>query len=232
MKRIVAWMLILGLPLVVVAAGCTSRVNPESKKGTAEGTSKPQAKTGSEATHGSAASDAQARAIGAVKAYGGKLGVDESSPDKPVISVDLHNIKFDAVELQRLKTLVDLQSLNLAFVETATGFDFLAPLTKLQTLNLKNTQVTDADLAHLNGMVNLQSLNLALTHVGDAGMEHLKGLGKLQSLNLAFTNVTDAGLERLKGLTNLQTLDVGDSKVTDAGVKKLQQALPKCHISN
>jgi hypothetical protein len=44
--------------------------------------------------------------------------------------------------------------------------------------------------------------------------------------------VTDAGLEHLKRLTQLEQLDLYETKVTRADVEELQQALPKCKITN
>jgi hypothetical protein len=82
-------------------------------------------------------------------------------------------------------------------------------------VNLANTAVTDAGLAHLKGLTNLQSLFLWGANVTDAGLEHLKGLTNLQSLNLSHTKITDAGLEHLKGLTNLQSLYLSNTQVTD-----------------
>ncbi|MFP6657003.1 MAG: hypothetical protein VB853_02415 [Pirellulales bacterium] len=52
------------------------------------------------------------------------------------------------------------------------------------------------------------------------------------SVTLNNTKVTDAGLAHLSGLTKLERLWLTRTQVTDAGVKKLQQALPKCDISN
>jgi hypothetical protein len=97
-------------------------------------------------------------------------------------------------------------------------------------VDLHNTQVTDAGLAHLEGLTKLLSLSLNNTKVTDVGLEYLKGLTHLETFDLANTQVTDAGLEHLKGLTRLQSLNLGKTQVTDAGVDKLQQELPRCKI--
>jgi Leucine-rich repeat (LRR) protein len=97
---------------------------------------------------------------------------------------------------------------------------------------LNDRFLTDAKLlVCLKGLTKLQSLNLSETKITDVGLEYLNVFTKLQSLDLWHTNVTDAGLERLKGMVALQDLYLTGTRVTDAGVKKLQQALPKCHIS-
>ena len=71
-----------------------------------------------------------------------------------------------------------------------------------------NTRVTDAGLAHLEGLTRLEWLTLDLTQVTGAGMEHLQGLTKLETLLLSNTQVTDAGLKYLDGLTALKWLEL------------------------
>ena len=73
---------------------------------------------------------------------------------------------------------------------------------------------------------------LSGTQVTDAGLEHLKGLINLVYLELSGTQVTDAGLVHLKGLSKLNFLYLGRTQVTDAGVKDLQEALPNCMINH
>ena len=67
-------------------------------------------------------------------------------------------------------------------------------MTKLVDLDLTRTQVTDAGLAHLKGLVNLATLDLDGTKLTDAGLAHLKGLTALETLPLDDTAITDAGL--------------------------------------
>jgi hypothetical protein len=47
-------------------------------------------------------------------------------------------------------------------------------LTKLQTLNLRLTQVSDAGLAHLRGLTELQTLDLGTTRVTAEGVKDLR----------------------------------------------------------
>ena len=140
MSRIVALMLVLGLSLVVVASGWAAEANTD-----------------------------QAKAIAEVKKLGGKVVVDEKSPGKAVIGVDLQNTKV-----------------------TDAGLKHLEGLTKLRDINLGGTKVTDAGLEHLKGLTNLQSLFLGRTKVTDAALEHLRGLPQLRWLNLEGIKVTDA----------------------------------------
>src|SRR4051812_39731874 len=52
----------------------------------------------------------------------------------------------------------------------------------VKSVRLNGTRVTDAELAHLEGMTELESLSLISTHVTDAGLAHLSGLAGLRSL--------------------------------------------------
>ena len=99
-------------------------------------------------------------------------------------------------------------------------------------VSLMNRRITDAGLAHLNGLVKLETLTIYFaTQITDAGLAHLKGLTQLQSLNLSFTKISDAGLAHLKGLANLKKCNLLGTKITAAGVADLQKALPNCKIS-
>jgi len=101
---------------------------------------------------------------------------------------------------------------------------------------LDNTQITDAELAHLRGLTHLQRLSLDGTQVTDAGLRHLKGLTYLTVLVLSGTKVTDVGAERLQqasGAERLQKLQ----KELGAGLfeqvfhaELLEQQLPHLEI--
>ncbi len=68
----------------------------------------------------------QAKAVAAITKLGGKVTVDEKSPGKPVIEVDLMDTQV-----------------------TDAGLGHLAMFPHLQSLNLYNTKVTDAGLEHV-----------------------------------------------------------------------------------
>ena len=100
--------------------------------------------------------------------------------------------------------------------------DWMArPFRKVQIVDLRNTQVTDAGLAQLKRLTNLKTLGLSWTQVTDAGLVHLEELTGLESLGLSWTRVTDAGLVHLKELPNLDTLWLKNTRVTDAGLVHL-----------
>ena len=92
------------------------------------------------------------------------------------------------------------------------------------------TQVTDADLTHLEGLTGLERLWLQGTPVSDAGLAHLKGLSAIQDLDLSNTQVSDAGLKHLQSMSSLQRLGLINTHVSQEGIAELRAALPNCHI--
>jgi hypothetical protein len=92
----------------------------------------------------------------------------------------------------------------------------------VKNITFYGSKITDADLAHLEGLDRLVHLYLMETKITDAGLQHLEGLKQLQVLDLSDTAITDAGLERLKGLTKLRILELQGTRISDAGLKNLQ----------
>ena len=60
--------------------------------------------------------------------------------------------------------------------------------------------MTDAGLAHLNGMKALAELSLQATEITDEGLAHLRHMAELTTLRLGGTQVSDDGLLGLSGL--------------------------------
>ena len=105
----------------------------------------------------------------------------------------------------------------------------LDDLPNIHLLDLQDTNVTDAGLAHLSGLSELERLNLKGTPaVGNAGCRYLSGLGRLKWLDLSGTKTSE--LKYLKALGSLEYLDLLDTKTDDAGVNELRNALPNCTI--
>jgi hypothetical protein len=98
---------------------------------------------------------------------------------------------------------------------------------------LQDAELRD-DLAHLEELSwqGRQTLDLRETQVSNRGLVHLSRLRGLQELDLRQTEVTDAGLEYLKVLTKLRYLNLKGTQVSDEAVEKLQQALPYCIVEH
>lgn len=92
----------------------------------------------------------------------------------------------------------------------------------LENLNALNAPVTDEHLEPIGRTDSLLALNLTNTNVGDAGMAHLTGLDNLVSLEIYGTDVTDKGLEAVGRLYTLKILNIGNTRVTG----DLSQLLP------
>ena len=115
------------------------------------------------------------QAIDEIAAFQGKYDVDELSPDKPVVRVDLRYYEVSDEELAK-------------FTKVLQAFP------RLETLEFKSTKITDAGLPHLKNLPQLRSLSLENTPLTDAGLVHLKALTQLQELSLKGTQVTDAAI--------------------------------------
>jgi hypothetical protein len=115
-----------------------------------------------------------------------------------------------------------------AWLRNLFGDDFF---TDVIWVDFNRSEVTNAGLEHLKGLVQLRSLWLRGTKITDAGAEHLKGLRHLEDLAINGTEVTDAGLDNIRALSQLRRLWLGGTRVSDDGVKRLQEALPNCQIS-
>jgi Leucine-rich repeat (LRR) protein len=111
----------------------------------------------------------------------------------------------NVTDLEPLKGLTDLRSLDLSSATRITSLEPLKGLTNLASLDLSRaTRVTS--LEPLRGLTNLTSLNLSHA-AGITSLEPLKGLTNLTSLNLSYAaGITS--LEPLKALTNLRSLDL------------------------
>lgn len=121
----------------------------------------------------------QKRAIDRIRTYNGKYDVNETSPDRPVVRVDLRNYELDDMEVTD-------------FVKV------LQVLPHLTTLEFKSPKITDAALLQIKRMSQLRSLTLENAAITDAGAAHLKDLTYLETLNLKGTKITDAGIKDIQ----------------------------------
>jgi Leucine-rich repeat (LRR) protein len=106
------------------------------------------------------------------------------------------------------------------------GLAHLNGLSRLKELDLSKTRITDSGLVELRGLKGLLELNLARTRITDAGLAHLSGLSTLRALDLRGTDVSNAGIIYLKELTGLRTLNVEGTDVDRLGAQELKCALP------
>ena len=151
------------------------------------------------------------KAIAEIERSGGTVWTYEQNPGKPVIGVYFANKRMI---VQGVKNGGPPNVAKVLTFRTSKGLLNIEDVAEMHDLRV--TQDSDP--------------NVRQTNLTDAGLASLNGLPQVQVVSLWGTQVSDAGPENLKGLTNLRTLDLRETKVTDAGVKKLQQMLPKCDI--
>ncbi len=159
---------------------------------------------------------------------GARLTLDEQGR---VTEIRLSPTWATATELALLKELPKLERLVIErLVEaespekikmTEADLAHLQGLTSLKHLTIREVQVSDASLAYFTGLKRLEGLTVGGAEITDAGFEHIGGLTNLFYLYVTHCTVTDAGLERLKLLTRLKFLIVRHARITDAGLAHL-----------
>ncbi len=117
---------------------------------------------------------------------------------------------------------------------TDAGLAHLQGMRELELLWLSGPGLTDAGLKALGNLSKLQNLGLGGVRVTDDGLWSLRGLKELTHLNLDGTLVTDGGLESLKPLTQLEDLRLNGTGVSNAGLVDLQglTRLRAVHLKN
>ena len=115
----------------------------------------------------------------------------------------------DSVDLEGIRTITAIDSLNLARNKYIQNIEPLAALVGLRYLNLSTTQVSD--LTPIRNLTELVTLDIARTAVAD--ITPLRYAMKLGALNLRGTRVND--LSVLSNLEALQSLDVTGVPATD-----------------
>ncbi len=125
--------------------------------------------------------------------------------------------------LEQLGTLVNLKSLNLRLARNVADerLRHLAPLARLEDLNLEGTDVDGSALEHLGNLTQLRVLTLRNTGVRDDALKFLKPFTQLESLDLLGTPLKGAGLSTVAGLPRLSTLNLASSKLTGQGLAQL-----------
>jgi hypothetical protein len=99
---------------------------------------------------------------------------------------------------------------------------YLAHLTGLYSLDLKETNITTAGMKRLVGMKNLRQLAMPTT-TDDQGMACVGQLTSLRSLYFKENRVTNAGLAHLTKLQALEELELGGGQINNSGLVYLAE---------
>lgn len=101
---------------------------------------------------------------------------------------------------------------------------------QIERIELKETDIADADLQKIKDLRNLEYLGLYGTAVTDAGLNHVIGLHSLRELELSYTQVTDDGLQTLAKLPDLEKLFVTGTSVTPKGIVQFKEQRSGCEV--
>ena len=101
---------------------------------------------------------------------------------------------------------------------------------QIVSIDLGNSEVSDADLKSLAGFPHLQKLHLQNLSITDNGLQSLRGLRYLEVLNLSGTNITNKALDEIAQWNNLTRLYIYNTSVDDASVQTLRNENPQLSV--
>ena len=122
---------------------------------------------------------------------------------------------------------LELACASAACLEATTGLE-----NHIMTVDLANSDATDASVALLAGFTHLTSLDVSRTTITGSTLGELASLAFLSRINLYGTALDDAGLDALAAFPALESAYVWQTNVTEEGVARLRDALPKAEIND
>ncbi|MFK7850471.1 MAG: c-type cytochrome domain-containing protein [Akkermansiaceae bacterium] len=167
---------------------------------------------------------------------------DEGAGEKPTSDGPSEEFKKAVSELGEQfpggLTFESQASSNLTFTgvsmrEKLTDEEFtkLKPvISKLVTVDLSSSSITDASVALLADAENLRMVRLSETGISDTAIDTLVQLQNLESVNLYGTAVTDEGVKKLSMLPNLKMLYLWQTEVSQEVIEELKKALPELEV--
>lgn len=153
--------------------------------------------------------------------------------DFEIIEIDLEG--FSEIPESRwntLQTIGSLERLNLKGLKlTDQNLDRLKTLSRLKSLNLSLVQgISESGITALGDLTSLNELDLSFTAADDQSIQGLARLTELEYLNIGLTRVSDKAVDALGGMTSLKLLDIRDSGITADGRRRLADSLSECRI--
>ena len=119
-------------------------------------------------------------------------------------------------DLIHLRTLKNLQRIELDPHFGDVAVEHLAAMTALESLDLSRHPITDASTKLLAELPHLTSLNLAETKISNPGVAALSKSSSLRELMLDDCDIGDTGTKELAALETLTLLSLAGTKTTDA----------------
>jgi hypothetical protein len=121
--------------------------------------------------------------------------------------------------LLALNAFTELRTLTLDSTEVSDTGVMSLHLPRLVNLDLSETQVGDAGVAHIAAMATYDELRLCSPQITHAGIEALGNQSQLRIVVLAFTQVSGPGFESVKNWTRLESLNLNETNVTDEDLR-------------
>jgi hypothetical protein len=149
-----------------------------------------------------------------------------------VRELNLYNVHgFTDRGLAHLARLRKLESLDLRSTDvTGEGLTGIAGLPKLLELNLQASKCNDAGLAALAANKSLKELNLSCCNVTTAGVSHLPKMKSVRVLNLYGTRLSNEAASHLSKMTWLKELDVRNAGIPTKTQAAIRRALKKTEV--
>ncbi len=139
-----------------------------------------------------------------------------------VVGVSLRGVDgVDDRALARLGPLDPLYTLDLTDSDVTDAGLRWTDAARLKALYLDGTAVRGQVLDGVVGATALEVLSLSRTAVGDDTLAQVAGLTQLIELHLSGTRVTDAGVVALRTLTALRVLDLSDNHLDGSSLAQL-----------
>jgi hypothetical protein len=114
------------------------------------------------------------RALGSLESNGGRIAARLAADPRLILELDLSRQDLSALKWDSLHSLLELESLNLAYSNlTDEHLDELCRLPALRHLDLTGTAVTDQGLATLGSFHRLEFVSLRDTQVTEDALEGL-----------------------------------------------------------
>ena len=145
----------------------------------------------------------------------------------------VNNVVLEDVSLAHLGTLANMKELIVAATPIGdAGTEVLSKLSRLETLEIDQTEVGDGTLAQLKGLANLKRLSIGFTTITDAGLANLANLTNLEELMFSQAKITNEGVKHLAGLTKMRFLVLNSTKIDDGALEYLtdMKQLQKLHL--
>jgi len=141
-----------------------------------------------------------ARAVQAIKRLGGRITAHEDRRGKRYVAVRIEaGWKGHTTDFSLFKDLKDLRSLHLNVLLEEEALEYVAPLTDLETLWLRQAaNITDEAMVHLKRLSNLQRFAIFDAQITLAGMKPLSGLKKLKYVVIRKTRIKYYGDDKRK----------------------------------